>query len=175
MSERTFTKEEMVKLAFTAGGAATAPLMHDHPDYVFPSERVMESVMAVLREEFDIIAHGDGTAEWADETSVRAGVNGEAPREEREDPGQPSGSARPAGATPRDGLRTARLVRVVCYDDIHGDMIEVEIGRGSSGAFDADRETVKSAVGGAIDAYEMKHPDRAWTRVEVFRGAGEGS
>jgi hypothetical protein len=35
-------------LTFEAAGAATAPLMRDHPDYVFPSEEVSEGVRNVL-------------------------------------------------------------------------------------------------------------------------------
>lgn len=42
--------DQLRELAFQAGGAATGPLMEDHPDYVFPSERVSENVAAVLAE-----------------------------------------------------------------------------------------------------------------------------
>ena len=37
-------------LVFQAAGAATQPLLEDHPDYVFPSERVAENVAHVLEE-----------------------------------------------------------------------------------------------------------------------------
>lgn len=47
--------EQIRELAFQAGGAATAPLLEDHPDYVFPSERVaacVENVLADLKPGF---------------------------------------------------------------------------------------------------------------------------
>jgi hypothetical protein len=36
--------EKLRELIYMAAGAATAPVMIDHPDYVFPSERVQEAV-----------------------------------------------------------------------------------------------------------------------------------
>lgn len=42
-------KRELAGLAFQCAGAATAPLMRDHPDYIFPSERVAAKVADVLR------------------------------------------------------------------------------------------------------------------------------
>lgn len=36
------------KLIFECAGAATRPLLEDHPDYEFPSQRVMEAVDFVL-------------------------------------------------------------------------------------------------------------------------------
>lgn len=48
-----FTAKEVVEIAFQAAGAGTAPLMMDHPDYVFPSERVSAGVRNVL-EDFGI-------------------------------------------------------------------------------------------------------------------------
>lgn len=47
-SERTFSASEVRAIAFQAAGAGTRPLMQDHPDYVFPSERVSEAVNGVL-------------------------------------------------------------------------------------------------------------------------------
>lgn len=35
-------------LVFECAGAATAPLLQDHPDYVFPSERVAAAVRACM-------------------------------------------------------------------------------------------------------------------------------
>lgn len=35
-------------LAYQAGGAATGPLLQDHPDYVFPSESVAARVEELL-------------------------------------------------------------------------------------------------------------------------------
>jgi hypothetical protein len=43
-------KEPVWGLVFECAGAATAPLLQDHPDYVFPSERVEESVSHALAE-----------------------------------------------------------------------------------------------------------------------------
>jgi hypothetical protein len=39
--------EKLREMIFQAGGAATQPLMEDHPDYVFPSERVVERIEQV--------------------------------------------------------------------------------------------------------------------------------
>ncbi len=36
--------EKQREIIFQAAGAATAPLLEDHPKYVFPSERVKEAV-----------------------------------------------------------------------------------------------------------------------------------
>ena len=36
--------EKLREIIFQAAGAATRPLLEDHPDYVFPSERVAEAV-----------------------------------------------------------------------------------------------------------------------------------
>ncbi len=56
-----FTPERVVEIAFQAAGAATGPLLADHPGYVFPAERVAERVTEVLAE-FGIEAHGNGDA-----------------------------------------------------------------------------------------------------------------
>lgn len=61
----TFTPEEVTEIAFTAAGAATGPLLADHPRYVFPCERVAEGVRRVLRDA-GIEAHGDGSATIVD-------------------------------------------------------------------------------------------------------------
>jgi hypothetical protein len=45
-----WTPEQIARLAFLAGGAATAPLLADHPSYVFPAERVAARIGDVLRE-----------------------------------------------------------------------------------------------------------------------------
>lgn len=58
----SFRAEEVVTIVYTAAGAATAPLLHDHPGYVFPSERVTEHVNAVLAER-GIVPRGDGTVD----------------------------------------------------------------------------------------------------------------
>lgn len=39
--------EKIREMMFQAAGAATRPLLEDHPDYVFPSERVAEAVEEV--------------------------------------------------------------------------------------------------------------------------------
>lgn len=39
--------EKLRELIYMAAGAATAPLLADHPEYVFPAERVRESVEQV--------------------------------------------------------------------------------------------------------------------------------
>lgn len=57
----TFAAEEVAGIAFEAVAAGTAPLLADHPGYVFPSERVKEGVECVLREH-GIEAHDDGSA-----------------------------------------------------------------------------------------------------------------
>lgn len=36
--------EKLREIIFQAAGAATRPLLEDHPDYVFPSDRVTEAV-----------------------------------------------------------------------------------------------------------------------------------
>jgi hypothetical protein len=36
--------ERIREVIFQAAGAATRPLLEDHPDYIFPSERVAEAV-----------------------------------------------------------------------------------------------------------------------------------
>lgn len=48
--DQTFTAEQVLGIAFTAAGAATGPLLRDHPHYVFPSERVSAAVADVVRE-----------------------------------------------------------------------------------------------------------------------------
>lgn len=40
----TLTKKQLCGIVYECAGAATGPLMRDHPDYVFPSERVAEAV-----------------------------------------------------------------------------------------------------------------------------------
>ena len=40
--------DKLHEIIFQAAGAATMPLLMDHPDYVFPSERVTEAVNKVL-------------------------------------------------------------------------------------------------------------------------------
>lgn len=47
------TVEKLRELVYQAAGAATVPLLEDHPRYVFPSERVQEAVEHVL-DTFDI-------------------------------------------------------------------------------------------------------------------------
>jgi hypothetical protein len=42
--------EKIRELVFQAAGAATGPLLQDHPDYVFPSDRVAEAVERVCAE-----------------------------------------------------------------------------------------------------------------------------
>lgn len=42
------THERIRSLVFQAGGAATRPLLQDHPGYIFPSERVKEAIEFVL-------------------------------------------------------------------------------------------------------------------------------
>lgn len=49
-ARESWTVERLSELAFQAGGAATAPLLEDHPDYIFPSERCKVAVENVLRE-----------------------------------------------------------------------------------------------------------------------------
>lgn len=44
----------VTELAYQAAGAATRPLMEDHPDYVFPAERCQEAVAYLLETYFDI-------------------------------------------------------------------------------------------------------------------------
>lgn len=50
----TCTHEQLMELVFEAAGAATGPLMQDHPDYEFPSERVSLAVAEVIREKTGI-------------------------------------------------------------------------------------------------------------------------
>jgi hypothetical protein len=52
--------EKLREIIFQAAGAATRPLLEDHPDYIFPSERVAEAVEHVC-ESFGIskeVNHG---------------------------------------------------------------------------------------------------------------------
>jgi hypothetical protein len=44
----TFKVEDFWRIVFECAGAATGPLLQDHPDYVFPSERVSEAVVNCL-------------------------------------------------------------------------------------------------------------------------------
>ena len=53
--------EKIHELVFQVAGAATSPLLQDNPEYVFPSERVIENVNRIL-EEFGIPL--DREAEW---------------------------------------------------------------------------------------------------------------
>jgi hypothetical protein len=39
--------EKINEIIYQAAGAATAPLLEDHPDYVFPAERVSDAVRRV--------------------------------------------------------------------------------------------------------------------------------
>jgi hypothetical protein len=50
----TMTHQELLGLVFEAAGAATGPLMRDHPDYVFPSEEVAGAVARVIEEKTGI-------------------------------------------------------------------------------------------------------------------------
>lgn len=59
-----FSPERVVEIAFQCAGAATRPLLEDHPSYVFPSERVAAAVTYCLAD-FGIVAHADGSAELA--------------------------------------------------------------------------------------------------------------
>ena len=43
-----FTEDELYELVFQVAGAATAPLLVDNPTYVFPAERVYDSVCDLL-------------------------------------------------------------------------------------------------------------------------------
>lgn len=54
MTQITMTREELLGLVYEAAGAATGPLMRDHPDYVFPAEEVSEAVARVIEEKTDI-------------------------------------------------------------------------------------------------------------------------
>lgn len=54
MAQITMTEEELLGLVFEAAGAATAPIMADHPGYVFPSEQVAGAVTRVIEEKTDI-------------------------------------------------------------------------------------------------------------------------
>jgi hypothetical protein len=47
--ERDFM-EKLHEVIYQAAGAATLPFMQDHPDYTFPSERVVEGIEAVLKD-----------------------------------------------------------------------------------------------------------------------------
>ena len=50
------TRSEIAGLVCSAAGAASAPFMRDHPDYVMPSEEIGAGVRAVVQEQlgFDI-------------------------------------------------------------------------------------------------------------------------
>jgi len=45
---------DLAELVFTCAGAATAPLLRDHPGYTFPSEQVGHAVAAVFQEMTDL-------------------------------------------------------------------------------------------------------------------------
>lgn len=50
LTEDGLAEAALLELAFVAAGAATAPLLQDNPDYVFPAERVKENVNRVVRD-----------------------------------------------------------------------------------------------------------------------------
>jgi hypothetical protein len=41
--------EKLRGIIFQAAGAATAPLLEDNPDYIFPSDRVIEAIEEVCK------------------------------------------------------------------------------------------------------------------------------
>jgi hypothetical protein len=45
--QRRDISEKLREIIFQAAGAATAPLLEDHPTYVFPTERVTEAIERV--------------------------------------------------------------------------------------------------------------------------------
>lgn len=47
-AERRYSADEVRAIAYQTAGAATVPLLEDHPNYVFPSERVKEQVESML-------------------------------------------------------------------------------------------------------------------------------
>lgn len=48
--QRRDISEKLREIIFQAAGAATAPLLEDHPSYVFPTERVTEGIERVCSE-----------------------------------------------------------------------------------------------------------------------------
>ena len=51
--------EKVREIVYQAAGAATRPLLEDHPNYVFPSERVSEAVGYVCRSSGSRLSEGD--------------------------------------------------------------------------------------------------------------------
>jgi hypothetical protein len=49
MTKTTWTKEEVIEIAYQAAGAGTAPFMKELPDYVMPTEDVSAGVRSVLK------------------------------------------------------------------------------------------------------------------------------
>jgi hypothetical protein len=47
VEQRRDIGEKIREIIFQAAGAATRPLLEDHPDYIFPSDRVTEAVEEV--------------------------------------------------------------------------------------------------------------------------------
>lgn len=45
--QRRNINEKLREIIFQAAGAATRPLLEDHPEYIFPSERVNEAIEQV--------------------------------------------------------------------------------------------------------------------------------
>jgi uncharacterized protein YegP (UPF0339 family) len=68
---------ELRELLFQVGGAATRPLLEDHPDYEFPSGRVSVAIEELLQADYpDLVAPGstdDTSADVAGDGSGEAG------------------------------------------------------------------------------------------------------
>lgn len=69
--------EKLREIVYQAAGAATRPLLEDHPTYVFPSERVAEAVGFVC-EEFGIPSYPrrDDDEPIDDDELVEGGADG---------------------------------------------------------------------------------------------------
>lgn len=85
MAEQFLTNKQVAQIAFEAAGAATAPLLQDHPHYVFPSERVSAGVDRVLLEHGIDVTHLEGYG-----SAAKARERAEKPAEDAREFGEPA-------------------------------------------------------------------------------------
>jgi hypothetical protein len=68
LSEEVNISSSLREIVYQCAGAATGVMMQDNPDYVFPSERVTESVELCLKSFFDIshLVNETDPRKWAE-------------------------------------------------------------------------------------------------------------
>lgn len=80
-AEFHFDRDHLRQLVFLASGAATAKVLEDNPDYLFPAEEITERVEAVLREHYPAAAEPQVEASPAGDDDVSSASSGDAPAE----------------------------------------------------------------------------------------------